>query len=71
MIYQAGLFDIRVAPGMTVPENLTARFSLHTKAKIEAIQAEFPIRRTSRRSARPNPTTTSTKRPSGSSAKTC
>jgi hypothetical protein len=42
MIYQAGLFDIRVVPGMTVPENLTARFALHTKAKIEAIQAEFP-----------------------------
>ena len=27
---------------MTVPENLTARFSLHTKAKIEAIQAGVP-----------------------------
>ena len=37
-----GLFDIRVVPGMTVPENLTARFSLHTKAKIEAIQAGVP-----------------------------
>ncbi len=42
MIYQAGLFDIRVVPGMTVPENLTSRFSLHTKARIEAIRAEFP-----------------------------
>ncbi|OGD27961.1 MAG: hypothetical protein A2V57_06055 [Candidatus Aminicenantes bacterium RBG_19FT_COMBO_65_30] len=29
---------------MTVPENLTARFSLHTKAKIEEIKAEFPGR---------------------------
>ena len=47
MLYQAGLFDIRVVPGMTVPENLTARISLHTKARIEAIQAEFPGRRQS------------------------
>ncbi len=42
MLYQAGLFDIRVVPGMTVPENLTARFSLHTRASIESIQPEFP-----------------------------
>ncbi len=41
-LYREGLFDIRVVPGMTVPENLTARFSLHTKAKIEDIRAEFP-----------------------------
>ncbi|MCX6567614.1 MAG: DUF5695 domain-containing protein, partial [Candidatus Aminicenantes bacterium] len=43
-LYREGLFDIRVVPGMTVPENLTARFSLHTKAKIEEIKAEFPDR---------------------------
>jgi hypothetical protein len=42
MVYQVGLFDIRVVPGMTLPENLTARFSLHTKAKIDSIQPEFP-----------------------------
>ncbi len=42
LIYQAGLFDVRVVPGMTVPENLNARFSLHTRAKIEAVTAEFP-----------------------------
>jgi len=41
-LYQEGLFDIRVVPGMTVPENLTARFSLHTRAAIEDIQSEFP-----------------------------
>lgn len=46
MLYDAGLFDIRVVPGMTVPENLTAKFSLHTKAKIEAITAEFPSQTT-------------------------
>jgi hypothetical protein len=43
-LYREGLFDVRVVPGMTVPENLTARFSLHTKAKIEEIKAEFPDR---------------------------
>ncbi|HUL74085.1 MAG TPA: DUF5695 domain-containing protein [Vicinamibacterales bacterium] len=42
LIYQAGLFDVRVVPGMTVPSDLTARFSLHTKAKIERIEPEFP-----------------------------
>ncbi len=55
LIYQAGLFDIRVVPGMTVPENLTARFSLHTKAKIEAIQAEFPDQTTIRPLGEPKP----------------
>ena len=43
-LYQEGLFDIRVVPGMTVPENLTARFSLRTRAAIEEIRAEFPDR---------------------------
>jgi len=42
LIYEAGLFDVRVVPGMTVPDNLSARFSLHTKAKIESVTAEFP-----------------------------
>src|SRR5262245_11070045 len=31
LLYQNGLFDIRVVPGMTIPDNLSARFSLHTK----------------------------------------
>jgi hypothetical protein len=42
VLYREGLFDIRAAPGMTVPENLTVRFSLHTKAKVEEIRPEFP-----------------------------
>jgi Family of unknown function (DUF5695) len=42
LLYEAGLFDVRVVPGMTVPEDLSARFSLHTKARIEKVQAEFP-----------------------------
>ncbi len=42
ILYKEGLFDVRVVPGMTVPENLTARFSLHTRARIEKIEPEFP-----------------------------
>jgi len=41
-LYEEGLFDVRVVPGMTVPEDLAARFSLHTKAKIEKIEPEHP-----------------------------
>lgn len=41
-IYENGLFDVRVVPGMTVPEDLTARISLHTMANIESIRPEFP-----------------------------
>jgi hypothetical protein len=54
-IYQAGLFDIRVVPGMTLPEDLTARVSLHTQAKIEAIEAEFPDQTTVRSLGQPKP----------------
>lgn len=42
ILYQEGLFDIRSVPGMTIPNDLTARFALHTKARIDSIQAEFP-----------------------------
>ncbi len=46
LLVDAGLFDIRVVPGMTVPNNLSARFSLHTKAKIESVSAEFAAQTT-------------------------
>jgi len=46
LIYDAGLFDIRVVPGMTIPDNLAARFSLHTKARVESVTAEFPSQTT-------------------------
>src|SRR5436190_10271126 len=42
ILYEEGLFDVRAIPGMTIPEDLTAKFSLRTKAKIEGIEAEFP-----------------------------
>src|SRR5262249_33431150 len=41
ILFEEGLFDIRAVPGMTIPEDLTAKFSLHTKAKIESIEGEF------------------------------
>jgi hypothetical protein len=41
ILYQEGLFDIRAVPGMVIPTDLTARFALHTRARIESIQAEF------------------------------
>jgi hypothetical protein len=41
-LYREGLFDIRAVPGMVVPTNLTARFALHTRAKVESLTAEFP-----------------------------
>ncbi|HWR36810.1 MAG TPA: DUF5695 domain-containing protein [Clostridia bacterium] len=42
ILYDEGLFDIRAMPGMSIPEDLSARISLHTKARIESIEAEFP-----------------------------
>jgi hypothetical protein len=55
LLYREGLFDIRVVPGMTVPENLTARFSLRTKAKVEEIRSEFPARTKIRSLPSPSP----------------
>jgi hypothetical protein len=48
LLYDEGLFDVRVVPGMTVPEDLAARFSLHTKARIERIETEHPSQTTVR-----------------------
>jgi len=42
LLYEAGLFDIRAAPGMVIPEDLSARLSLRTKAEIHALEAEYP-----------------------------
>lgn len=41
-LYQEGLFDVNVVPGMTVPTNLPVMFSLRTRNKIEQIAAEHP-----------------------------
>jgi len=42
ILFDEGLFDVRVVPGMTVPDDLDAQFSPHTKARIEGVRAEFP-----------------------------
>lgn len=42
ILYREGLFDIRAVPGMVIPEDLTARFSLRTRARIHAVEAEYP-----------------------------
>jgi hypothetical protein len=54
-LFEAGLFDVRVVPGMTVPEDLAARVSLHTKARIETVEAEFPRQTTIRSLGEPVP----------------
>jgi Family of unknown function (DUF5695) len=42
VLYEEGVFDINVVPGMTVPTDLTAMFSLHTRNKIKAVVPEHP-----------------------------
>lgn len=42
VLYENGLLDIRVVPGMTLPTGQRARFSIRTKNKIDSIVAEFP-----------------------------
>lgn len=42
ILYEEGLFDINVVPGMTVPSDLTAQFALRTKNIIDSVTAEYP-----------------------------
>jgi Family of unknown function (DUF5695) len=42
VLYQEGLFDVNVVPGMTVPTDLTTQFSLHTRNQITEIAPEHP-----------------------------
>jgi hypothetical protein len=42
VLYQDGAFDINVVPGMTIPTDLAAMFSLRTRNKIRAIVPELP-----------------------------
>jgi hypothetical protein len=41
-IYEAGLIDTRVVPGLTLPVSQKGRFALRSKGRIEAVTAEFP-----------------------------
>ena len=71
ILFDEGAFDVRVVPGMTVPEDLDVTFSLHTRAKIEAIAGGEPARRRpSRRSASAARPTTSIASGSRRSART-
>jgi hypothetical protein len=42
VLYEEGLFDVHVVPGMTVPEDLFAMFSLRTKHAEHTITPEYP-----------------------------
>lgn len=42
VLYEDGDFDINVVPGMTIPADLTAMFSLRTHNKIRAVVPEHP-----------------------------
>jgi hypothetical protein len=42
LLVDEGLVDVHVVPGMTVPNDLFARFALRTKQPIDAVEAEFP-----------------------------
>jgi hypothetical protein len=42
VLYEEGSFDINVVPGMTVPTDLTAMFSLRTRNEVHAIEPEYP-----------------------------
>ena len=46
ILYDEGAFDIRVVPGMTVPDDLDVHISLHTQARIEAVLAEHQAQTT-------------------------
>jgi hypothetical protein len=42
ILYQEGLFDVQVVPGMTVPGDLSAHFSLRTRISDHTITPEYP-----------------------------
>lgn len=42
ILYQNGLIDVTVAPGMVLPSNLSALVALHTREVIHAVTAEYP-----------------------------
>ncbi len=42
ILYNNGLLDIRVVPGMSLPQDLEARIAIRTKTPVKEIRAEFP-----------------------------
>ncbi len=49
LIYQEGQINVKVAPGMTLPTDLKATFSLRSKSKIDKLETEYPDRTTLKR----------------------
>lgn len=45
-LYEEGLIDFTVVPGMIVPTDQTAKFSLRTKKPIRSVQAQHPAQTT-------------------------
>jgi len=46
ILYDNGLIDVEVAPGMVVPSDLSILLALHTMQPIHSVQAEFPDKTT-------------------------
>jgi hypothetical protein len=44
VLYEEGLFDVNIVPGMTIPTDLTAMFSLRTHNAIQTVVPEYPDR---------------------------
>jgi hypothetical protein len=42
VLHDQGVFDVNVVPGMTVPTDLSAMFSVRTLQKIRKVEAEYP-----------------------------
>jgi hypothetical protein len=42
ILFEEGLIDVNIMPGMTVPTDLEATIALRTKQKIRSIEPEFP-----------------------------
>lgn len=42
ILFNEGLIDVSITPGMTIPTNLNATIALHTLQNIDNINAEFP-----------------------------
>lgn len=42
LLYQEGLFDVQVVPGMTVPIDLDSTFSVRTKHRVYELGTEYP-----------------------------
>ena len=41
-LYRAGLFDVQIVPGMTVPAGLPARVAIRTRSSLASVAAEHP-----------------------------